>query len=230
MVFSIPCFNDPVKELINNYESGKVTCIYGNAASGKTTCCLLATIACAKSNGKIIYVDTESGFNTERLKQLYFGDVEDIMDNVFLLQPKSFTEQNETILKLKKLCDNDSIKLIIIDTIGHHYRKIRNDKPKETNAIMAEQMANVVRIARDLNKVVLITNQVYSQLENNEFRMVGGSLTEKMCKVIIELKKTENNRYATLKKYKQEPEDTSYYELGKKIKFEIKEKGLFIQE
>ena len=182
MTFSIPCFNDPIKDLITNYKSGKITCIYGNAASGKTTCCLLATIACAKSNGKIIYIDTESGFNTERLKQLYFGDIKDIMENVFLLQPKTFSEQDETILKLKKLCDNDSIKLVIIDTIGHHYRKIRNEKPKETNEIMAEQMANIVRIARDNNKVVLMTNQVYAQLENNKMRMVGGKLVEKMCK------------------------------------------------
>ena len=72
--YSIPCFNEPIKELIEKYESGRLTMIYGNAASGKTTSCLLAAIACARNNGKIIFVDTENSFDSDRLKQLYYGD------------------------------------------------------------------------------------------------------------------------------------------------------------
>ena len=231
MKFSIPCFNEPIKELIDKYESGRLTMIYGNAASGKTTSCLLASIACARNKGKIIFVDTENSFNSERLKQLYYGDVKEILDNIFLIQPKTFEEQYETILKLKKLCDNEKIKLVIVDTIGSLYRKRLNENPKGINKMMAEQMANLVRIARDLNKVVLITNQVSAKVDGtNEVKMVGGKMMENLSKVIIKLKKEDNKRYAKLIKYKYDEEDKIHPNLDEKIKFEIKENGLFILE
>jgi len=43
-----------VENLIDNYESGRISMIYGNSASGKTTCCLLASF-CAENN-KVIYI------------------------------------------------------------------------------------------------------------------------------------------------------------------------------
>ncbi len=266
--YSINPYTNVISSLIGNYKSGMITCIFGNAASGKTTCCLLSAIACAKNNGKIIYVDTESGFNPDRLSQLYYGNIIDIMDKIFIFRPKSFSEQNDAIKKLKQLCTNNSIKLIIVDTISYYYRAEKSQSPKKANSIMAAQMAELIRIARDLNKVVLVTNQVYSNINNSninsnlnhnlelpypkktafdknkgslssvkhdDLRMVGGRMIENMCRVIIELK---NNRFlgksskltrsARLVKYKQDPLDTNYYELNKKVMFEIKEKGMFL--
>ena len=205
--------------------------IYGNAASGKTTSCLLAAIACARNKSKIIFVDTENSFDSKRLQQLYYGNVKEILDNIFLIQPKTFEEQSETILKLKRLCENDSIKLVIVDTIGNLYRKRLSDKPKKINKMMAEQMADLVRIARDLNKVVIITNQVSSKVDgSNEIKMVGGKMMENLSKVIIEVKKDDKKRYAKLIKYKYDEEDKIHPNLDEKIKFEIKENGLFILE
>jgi len=227
--YFLPPFNEPIRELIDKYESGRLTMIYGNAASGKTTSCLLAAIACARTKGKIIFVDTENSFNSERLKQLYYGDVNEILDNIFLIQPKTFEEQYETILKLKKLCDNKRIKLVIVDTIGSLYRKILSENPKGINKQMAEQMANLVRIARDLNKVVLVTNQVSSKVDGtNDIKMVGGKMMENLSKVIIKLKKDDEKRYAKLIKYKYEEEGKIHPNLNEKIEFKIKENGLFI--
>jgi len=227
MEFSLPAFNEPIKDLIGKYYLGHITVIYGNAASGKTTTCLLATIAAAKSGYKIIYIDTENTFSTERIKQLYFGDINQILDNIFLFQPKNFTEQHDAILTVKKLAEKDSIKLVVVDTIGHHYRNVVNENPKEINGLMAQQMPELVRIARDFNKVVLLTNQVHSKVDGkDEVRMVGGKFIEKMAKVIIELK-NDKSRYAKLVKYKYEDEKT-HPNLDKVVEFEIKEKGLFI--
>lgn len=229
--YSLPCFNEPIKGLIEKYESGRLTMIYGNAASGKTTSCLLAAIACARNKGKIIFVDTENSFDSDRLKQLYYGDYKEILDNIFLIQPKTFEEQYETILKLKKLCDNERIKLVIVDTIGSMYRKRLSDNPKGINKIMAEQMADLVRIARDLNKIVLITNQVGSKVDGtNDIKMVGGKMMENLSKVIIKLKKDDDKRYAQLMKYKYEDKDKIHPNLNEKKEFKIKEKGLFILE
>ena len=222
-------FNRPVFELIGEYESGGITAIYGNAASGKTTICLLAALSCTSAGGKVIFIDTENSFNTDRLKQLYFGDINKIMDKIFLMQPKTFEEQNSAILDAKKLCEKESIKLVIVDTIGNHYRNKVNENHKEVNTLMAEHMAELIRIARDMNKIVLITNQVSSKVEgNDEVKMVGGKFIEKMAKIIIELKNDDEKRYAKLIKFKVEEEEKPNPNLNKKIWFKIKEKGLFL--
>jgi len=110
-MYFLPPNTKVIENLIENYESGRITLYYGNSSSGKTTCCFLASL-CAKDH-KVVYVDTEKGFSSERIKQLYDGDINKLLENIFLIQPKSFKEQHETILKLKKLCENDKIKLII---------------------------------------------------------------------------------------------------------------------
>jgi DNA repair protein RadB len=224
---NIACFNDPIKELINKYQSGKLYTIYGNSATGRSTIATLAAIACAKINFKVIYIDTENKFSPERLKQLYFGDVNEILDNLFLFSPKSYLEQHEMILNVDKLAEKDTIKLIIIDSIGALYRNKLNENPKEINAMMTEQMVKLHRIARDKNKIVLLTNQVYSEMEGNKIRMVGGKLIEKLSHVIIELNNSNDNIYAKLIKYRMDDSDKKHYMLNKKIFFEIKENGLF---
>ncbi len=220
--------NEVIESLIKEYSSGYVTGIYGNAASGKTTSCLLAAIEAAKTK-KVIFVDTETSFSTDRLKQMDKENFEKILENIFLLQPKSFEEQHETILKLHSLCDNDKISLVIVDTIGNHYRVAIKENPQHINTMMAQQVQTLIRIARDMNKVVLITNQVVSRMNSkDEIDMVGGKLISNMCRCIIELNKKEPKRYATLIKYKMEDESITSPNKGKKVEFEITEKGLFL--
>ena len=96
--------------------------------------------------------------------------------------------------------------------------------------MMAEQMADLVRIARDLNKVVIVTNQVSSKVDGtNDIKMVGGKMMENLSKVIIKLKKDDEKRYAKLMKYKYDEEDKIHPNLDEKIEFKIKEKGLILE-
>lgn len=233
MPYTLSCFSQPIKQLINNFESGFVTTIYGNSGSGKTTAVLLAAIACAKNNGKVVFVDNESGFNPERLSQLYFGDINEILDNIFLFSVNTFDEQHDTILKLDKLCEKDSVKLVVINSIGKLYRSVLNDDPKKVNEMMSEQMVALYRIARDLDKVVLLTNQVYSTVDSStNLRMVGGKFIEKFSKIIIEMKKYQERLSARLikYKYKEEEKDKIHPNINKKVMYEIKEKGLFLKD
>ena len=132
-------------------------------------------------------------------------------------------------LKLQKLCENPKIRLVIVDTISKHYRVELKNNPKEVNNMMIAELKTLVRIARDLNKVVLITNQVYAKMdEKDSLKMVGGNIIPHMSKCIIELNKKADQRFASVIKYKMAHDKTTYYNLGKTVKFEIKEKGLFI--
>ncbi|MCM2325642.1 MAG: AAA family ATPase [Candidatus Woesearchaeota archaeon] len=219
--------NRPIYELIGEYEPGKITSIYGNAASGKTTSCLLASLSCAKDNGKVIYIDTENSFSPDRLRQLYFGDINQLIDNIFLMQPKTFDEQVECVEKAKKLSEKAVIKLVIVDSIGNHYRNVLNDDHKLVNSKMAEMMAQLTRIARDLGKIVIITSQVTTTVDGtNRLRVVGGKLIEKLSRILIELNYENNRRFAKLVKFKYD-DDKVHPNIGMKVEFKIEEKGMF---
>ncbi|MAG50627.1 hypothetical protein CL621_03225, partial [archaeon] len=94
--------------------------IYGEAATGKTTFCLIAAIKYAKQ-GKVIFLDTENSFSIERIKQLY-PDYKKIINNIFLFKINNFNEQKNQFNRLKEIIKSSKAKLIIIDTIGMHYR------------------------------------------------------------------------------------------------------------
>lgn len=225
MPYTINPNNEVISRLIKDYSSGLITTIYGNAASGKTTSCLLAAIEVAKNKGKVIYLDTESSFDTDRLSQLHGGDITPILENIFLLQPKSFEEQDSLVQKLFNLCGNEKIKLIVVDTIGNFYRVSLNEDHKTTNNLMAVQLQVLTRIARDMDKVVLMTNQAGSKMDStDDIKMVGGNMMLKMSKCVIELHKTDDIRQATLVKDKEGNAP------GRLIGFNyhIKEKGLFL--
>jgi DNA repair protein RadB len=226
-MFTLAPHNNVVSSLIGDYASGEPVVIYGNAASGKTTTCLLATIEAAKKGHKIVYVDTEGGFNTSRLAQLGGGNVFDYLDSIFLFSPKSFHEQHEVILKLQDICKSPSVKLVIIDTIGNHYRVSLNDDAKLTNSMMAVELHNLLKIARDLDKVVIITNQVRADMEKKkDISIIGGKFFDK-ANCVIELNKVDSNRHATLIRHKVADADTK--NIGKRLEFEIKEAGLFVK-
>ncbi|MEM2138966.1 MAG: AAA family ATPase [Candidatus Woesearchaeota archaeon] len=225
--------NPALSYLIDELHSGFVNGIYGNASSGKTTFCLLAAISAIEKNKKVIYIDTEKSFNIERLKQLaknkeIIKNFEKTMELLFLLQPKDFYEQNQQILNIYK-SKSSKFFILIIDSISNLYKLELNKEPKKINSIMAEQIQSLIRIARDKDKIVLITNQVTSDMQNKEFKMIGGKMIKNMCKTIIELNKMDDRKdlnekiKATLIKNLLNEKN-----IGKNIYFSIKENGIYI--
>lgn len=210
------------KLLEGGYETDCVTTIYGPAGTGKTTICMLCAIDVAKQK-KIIYIDTEGGFSVERFKQLSKGkDVKKLLDKILFLKPLSFEEQKKIIEKLSEMI-NDKIGLVVVDTISMHYRTqySRKEDIHETNKALAHQIADLIRIARDKNVPVIITNQVYASFDDkNKIHMVGGDIIKYGSKCLIELQDIEDNkRKAILKKHRSLPEN-------KDICFELGEEGL----
>jgi DNA repair protein RadB len=80
--------------------------IAGPPGCGKTNLCLIACCSQAKKGNKIIFVDTEGGFSVERVKQLVGEDYKKILENILLLEPKSFEEQKKNQGVLQKLKSN----------------------------------------------------------------------------------------------------------------------------
>ena len=209
--------------LNGGFEKEVITTVYGPAGSGKSNVAMVATASVIKQGKSVIYVDTEGGFSTERMKQLLPVEYEKIMQNIILLAPTNFEEQKKHFAKLNDAANADRVGLIIIDSITMLYRleKGSDEEIRTTNKELAKQLSQLSEVARKKNIPILVTNQVYADFKHeNNFKMVGGDLLKYWSKAIIKLESENAHRKATIIKHRSIPD-------GKYIRFEIADKGLY---
>ena len=222
------------KWLYGGYEKDIITMIAGPPGSGKTNLALLAACSQAKKGNKVIFVDTEGGFSSERVKQIVEENPDETLKNIFLLKPINFEEQKEIINSLRSRIKKESVGLIIVDGMAMLYRLELGDRRDDSEQIhslnreVAGQMRDLAEIARLHEIPIIITNQVYSQFlseedlkkgAEREMSIVGGDLFKYWSKCIIELRNDNRKRKAILLKHRYLPE--------KELPFEIRNKGIF---
>lgn len=231
------------KFLSGGYERDIITTIYGPGGSGKSNICLIVAVSQAKKGNKVIFVDTEGGFSSERFKQIHGGEkneVESALKNILLLTPTSFEEQEKSFETLLKYVREGDISLIIVDSVAMLYRLelgnaiMGQDQKKisDVNRKLARQLRILNEISRKQNIPVIVTNQVYSsfvkteedkQIER-EVSMVGGDLLKYWSKCLIELKNFGGRRTAILRKHRSLPNKEIYFEI---VNSGIRKKGFF---
>jgi len=223
------------KWLYGGYEKGIITMIAGPPGSGKTNFVVLASCSQAKKGNKVIFVDTEGGFSSERVKQITGEKFEDILKNILLMTPSSFEEQKKIFINLNEQLKKEQVSLIVVDGMAMHYRlelgdarKNGDEEVRKINREVARQMKILSEIAKKGNIPVIITNQVYSGFLSEEelkrgvereTNIVGGDLFQYWSKCIIELKNERGKRKAFLLKHRSLPQ--------KEIAFEIKKEGIY---
>ena len=224
------------KWLYGGYEKEVITMIAGPPGSGKTNFCVLAAASQAKKKNKVLFIDTEGGFSIDRIRQIVGENYEDILENILLLSPASFDEQQKSFSQMLNKLKKDQIGLVVVDGMATLYRlelgeisKSGTEKEiREFNQKIAQQLRILSEISRKEKIPILITNQVYSGFVSEEdFRkgvkkevnFVGGDLLKYWSKCIIELKLENRKRKAILLKHRSLP--------VKEFNFEIKDKGIF---
>jgi len=225
------------KWLSGGYEKGVITMIAGPPASGKTNLVMLASCSQAMNGNKVIFIDTEGGFSPDRVEQIVGeGEEEEILNNIFILNPTSFEEQKKIFQTLLNKVKKDHVNLIVIDGMAMLYRlelgmaigSKDDEKIRKVNREVAKQMRILAEISRKQNISILISNQVYTEFLSDEDKrkgirpeanIVGGDLFRYWSKAIIELKNDRGRREAILLKHRSLP--------IKKMGFEIKDKGIF---
>lgn len=198
---------EDLDKLIEGYKE-EVTLIYGPAASGKTTLAKLATLKQTLAGKKVVYVDTENGFSIERFMQLADYSCVDLLDKILLLKVSDFEDQCKKFEMIEKL---EGVDLIIVDSLGKHYRRV--EKNEESTKQLLKQLRTLVHKTRD-GVHVIVTNQVYSRMDEDEVEPVGGKMVKRFGKCLIELKK-EPRKLIVKKPKKGE------------LEFEIKARGIF---
>jgi DNA repair protein RadB len=224
------------KWLYGGYEKGIITMIAGPPGSGKTNMALLAACSQAKKGNKVIFMDTERGFSTERVKQIVKENVEEVLKNILLIEPADFEAQKKDFLTLNSQLKKEQVSLIIIDSMAMLYRlelgdariKEGSEDIKNINREVASQMKLLAEISKNQDIPVIITNQVYKGFQSEEdwkngvekeMNIVGGDLFQYWSKCIIQLRNDKGKRKAVLLKHRSLPE--------KEFGFEIKNDGIF---
>ena len=98
--------------------------------------------------------------------------------------------------------------------------ELSQEKYQETNRELGRQLSSLLAIARKSNIPVLITNQVYTDINTGSTESVGGDILRYNSKVILELQKHgPGMRKARIKKHICKKEDDEAL-------FTIVEKGI----
>ncbi|KZX10294.1 DNA repair and recombination protein RadB [Methanobrevibacter filiformis] len=202
--------NSSIDEIIGGgIEKGSITQIYGPPGSGKTNIALKLSVGVAKTGQKVIYIDTEGGLSIDRIKQIAKRDIEAVANNIYVYEPHSFNQQEDdlnSVITWLKNNGGEDIDLIVLDSAVALYR-LNENKASILNKIMGKQMGLLSKIARKYNIAILITNQIYSNFDDegiNKVTPVGGTILKYWSKVIIELQKSDvpSERIATLQRHR----------------------------
>jgi DNA repair protein RadB len=194
-----------------------ITQIYGEPASGKSVFCVLAAVACLKSGKGVIFIDTE-GFSIERFRQVAGNEAENLAHDLFLYEPHDFDQQGLMIAGLERHLVNDDIGLIIMDSSTGLYRT-QLEKGIDSLQKLARQIMHLLGYAKKFEIPVLITNQVYMDVQRNVYVGLGGTALAHISKVIVKVERMNSHRRAILEKHRSRP-------AGGFFDFDIVEQGI----
>lgn len=174
----------------------KVTLIYGEANTGKSSLALQCAVFSAKQNKKTIIIDSDNTFSPTRLAHLADQDLDHISPLLFIFKPQSFSEQSMLIENLDHYISEDVV-LIIVDTITSHYRleADRIDKIFSLNRALNRQIAYLARSAKLHNIAVLLISQVRDTFQNDQQQIepVAYRVLKFWAHTILNLKMTTNS-------------------------------------
>jgi DNA repair protein RadB len=201
-------------------EGGAITLFFGEAGSGKTNICLQVAKNVALTGKKVIYIDTE-GVSLERLQQMAGESYEEVMRNILFFEPHSFEDQEKFVDKAVKLADSSlEVGVIILDSATIHYRLTRNDEEKGIRKSLSPQLAKLLAVSRSKDIPVILTSQVYTDIEKGTFEPLGGHVLLHNAKAILRLDKVgTGSRRAVIIKHR-------HLEEGKRADFKLTRSGV----
>ena len=187
-----------------------INLVYGGPATGKTTIAMQLSNETAMDK-RIVFIDTENGFSLERFKQIAGDECMKRLEKIFLLRINDFFEQHKAIENLSRI---KNLGLIVVDTLGMHYRTNVREDSGAANRMLDKQFKALQELTRK-HIPVLITTQVYADMENNGVKVLGGEMVKNWAGVIVRLER-EPRKLVIEKPFRKER------------RFEINDKGIIL--
>jgi len=190
-------------------ETDSLTLMYGEAGSGKTNICLQLARNVSRMGHKTIYIDSE-GVSPERLRQMCGDDFDAVIPRILFYEPFSFEEQEQQIDEAVRLATGaKDIKLVILDSATVFFR-LKQGETDQGRSSLSYQIVRLLTLARKIDIAVVMTSQVYFDIEHKVIKPLGGHTLYHNAKTILQLDKIEpGRRRMTIIKHRCQPEGQS---------------------
>ena len=221
--------SESVNELLDGgFETQCITEIYGEFGAGKTQIAHNLAVNVQKSvedggmDKGAVYIDTEDTFIPERIEQIAESqdmDPEEVLENIHVA--RAFNSDHQMLLaeEAKKICENQDIGLIVVDSLMAHFRSeyIGRGELAKRQQKLNQHMATLLQAANTHNVTVLVTNQVMDnpdQMFGDPTKAIGGNIVAHNCAVILYLRKgKKDSRVARLEDSPYLPEGEAVYHI-----------------
>jgi DNA repair protein RadA len=215
-MLKIPSGNTELDEMLGGgVELEALTEVFGAFASGKTQFCYSTLVeAMFRHRWKAIWIDCEDTFDPERLHQIikargYGADMtEDELETYideylsYIHTPNTDTVVEEVMNLSRRLVEDESIKLIIVDGATGQFRE--EYLGRGTLASRQQNLAKFLGVLKNsayfFNVAVLMTNQVGTdpaKAYGDPTYAVGGNIVGHASTYRLYFKKAGKKRYAT---------------------------------
>jgi DNA repair protein RadB len=198
-----------------------ITQLYGGPAGGKSVLCVTIAVSFLRSGKGVIFIDTE-GFSIERFRQVAGSDAERLAERLFLYEPHDYEQQGAMIAAIERVLSKNGIGLIIMDSATGLYRTMLG-KGIDAMQTLSRQMVHLLGYAKKYDIPVVITNQVYMDVQRNVYVGLGGTALAHISKAIVRVDRMNQHRRATLEKHRSLPS-------GGWFEFDIVETGISVRE
>ncbi|QSZ67199.1 DNA repair and recombination protein RadB [Methanofollis aquaemaris] len=200
----------PLDDLLGGgLERRTITQVYGEPGSGKSTLAVMAAVACLRAGEAVVYIDTE-GFSTERFEQIAGGEVEALAERLYLYEPVDFVQEGMMINECEALLRAREVGLIVMDSATALYRSELGTK-RDGLRTLSRHMVLLLGYAKRYEVPVLITNQVYQDIDTDVYFGLGGTALGHICKAILRIEKRKDGvRRVVLEKHRSRPADICF--------------------
>src|SRR2546427_7583864 len=157
------------KLLGNGLETQAITEFVGEFGAGKSQICIRLSVNAQQLNkdggleGRVLFIDTEGTFSAQRVHQMAQSlqlDPEKVLDGIIYSRAYNSDHQILTVDHSFKICKEENVKLMIVDSILSHFRGeyIGRESLAERQQRLNSHLHKLLRIAQALNLAIVITN------------------------------------------------------------------------
>ncbi len=189
-------------------ESQSLTEFFGKFASGKSQVgfqlCVNAQLPPENGGlgGKVIFIDSESTFRPDRVKQMAESvglDPKTTLENIFVQKAENSDHQILLVEKADQLIKNENVKLLIIDSLTSHFRAdyIGRGALGERQQKLNQHVHKLQKLADKHNIAVYFTNQVMDNpaiMFGDPTMPIGGHVLAHAATYRVYLRKSKDDK------------------------------------
>ncbi len=189
-------------------ETQSLTEFFGKFASGKSQVGFQLSVNAQLPpekgglGGKVIFIDSESTFRPDRVKQMAEGaglDPKTTLENIFVQKAENSDHQILLAEKADQLIKNENVKLVIIDSLTSHFRAdyIGRGALGERQQKLNQHVHKLQKLADKYNIAVYFTNQVMDNpaiMFGDPTQPIGGHVLAHAATYRVYLRKSKDDK------------------------------------